>query len=246
MIVEYGGYQHKQNSTGITISAEVEETDTGVPFRVNTRVDIEGRLHNELRAPASRLDGIIAAMENAYSHPGGDFGLLHDDGRRSSAYWYNSRTIGGIRPKFLAYPNYRGGDYVTYRSFQIAVQFTTPIGPTPKYSKFTETLSIDGGCPVFGIKEVNFGTGVRQRYRTHSKCVAVQSGSAVARNNFPEIPPPIWPFALKSQLPKITKVIRPRGGGYTRNYVLEECEITWSYEYEWTTRLEGIPHYVTP
>jgi hypothetical protein len=67
-----------------------------VPFRVNTSVKIEGRLQNAVRGRTRDFDSIIDRMEGAYSIPGQNFGLLHDNGVRSNAYWYNSTTLGGI------------------------------------------------------------------------------------------------------------------------------------------------------
>lgn len=243
MIVQYGTYQHQVSSTGIVVSSDVEENESGVPIRVKHSVSIEGRLRNPPGAAPRNLDGLIAQMESAYSRVGQDFGMLHDDGRRSQAFWTNASTIGGIRPRFLAYPNYKGGEYWSYRQFQIRVEFYTPYGLAFQYARFTEQLSIEGGTASFGVKEVNFGPGVRQRLRTHTKCSATQSGSAIGKNFFPPIPPPVWPFALSYTEPKITRTIRPKGSRYHRNLVLEECEVSWSYAFEWPTRLDGIPHY---
>lgn len=230
------------NSTGLTISSEVEETEYGLPFRVNNSVNLEGKVRNARLGNSESMDAGIYDLQAAYSIPGQNFGLLHDNGNRSAAYWYNSDTIGGIKPKTFAFPNYQGGEYAAFRKFQISVQFATRFGQTPTYIKFSESLSIEGGGESFDVKEVNFGPGVRQRLRTHTKCTATQSGSAVGRNNFPTIPDPIWPQALKGEV-KITKKITPRGSNRLRNVVLEECEITWQYEYVWPTRLDGIPHY---
>lgn len=242
MYTEYGNYRHRVNSTGITISQAVEETDYGLPYRLATDVNIEGRLINRT-GRSTDFDSEIRRMEAAYSQPGKDFGLLHNNGTRTAAYWRNSQTIGGIRPKLLAYPNYKGGEYITYRQFQISLQILTRFGATPNYIRFSETLSISGGAETYGVKEVNYGPGVRQRLRTHTKCTATQRGTAVGRSVFPRIPPPVWPFALKSSEPSIDKVIRPRGSSRMGNVVLEECEISWTYEYEWPFRLDGIPHF---
>ena len=241
MIVEYGNYRHAINTTGVTIASTVEENEAGIPFRINFDINLEGRLRNPTPENPQALDPMIADMQAYYRVPGKDFGLLHDDGRRSAAYWFNRNTIGGIRPKAMAFPNYMGGEYCTYRKFQISAQFQS-IYANLRYTRFSETLSIEGGTPLFGVKEVNYGIGTRQRLRTHTKCTATQSGSAVARNDFPEIPPPVWQYALRTGV-KISKSIRPRGGTSTGKVSLEECEISWTYEYEWPTRLDGIPHY---
>jgi hypothetical protein len=97
MIVQYGTYQHQVSSTGIVISSDVEENESGVAMRVKHSVSIEGRLRNPPGATPRDLDDLIAQMESAYSQVGQDFGMLHDDGRRSQAFWTNASTIGGIR-----------------------------------------------------------------------------------------------------------------------------------------------------
>jgi hypothetical protein len=243
MLIQYGSYQHQVSSSGITVSSEIEETDSGVPVRLKNTVSIEGRIRNHSGGSSLDLDSLIAQMEQAYSIPGQDFGLLHDDGRRTQAYWTNASTIGGIRPKFLAYPNYKGGEYWSYRQFRIGIEFYTPVDLSVIYLKFTEQISVEGGGQSFGVKEVNYGPGIRQRLRTHTKCTASQTGSAIGRNRFPAIPPPIWPFALRNTEPKVSRTIRPRGSRFHGNIVLEECEVSWAYEYEWPTRLDGVPHY---
>lgn len=242
MIVEYGNYRHAINTTGVTIASDIEENEAGVPHRINFSVSLEGRLRNPTPQFPDALDPIIREMQAYYSIPGQDFGLLHNDGSRSAAYWFNHKTIGGIRPKMMAFPNYMGGEYCTYRKFTISVQFQTLLQHLI-YTRFSETISIDGGGASHGVKEVNFGRGVRQRLRSHTKCVASQSGSASARLRFPDIPPPIWPHALRGQEPKITRNIKPRGGMSTGKVIKEDCEISWSYEYEWPDRLDGIPHF---
>lgn len=243
LIVVYGGYRHRQNSTGVTISSSVLENEAGVPYRVQTDINIEGRLRNSRLGNSRSMDPIIREMEIAYSAPGQDFGILHDDGTKSSVWFENSATIGGIKPTMLAYPNYRGGELINYRQFQIQLRVLTQYGAPLQYTRFSETISIQGGGELYAVKEVNYGRGVRQRVRTHTKCTATQSGTAVRHGLPPEIPPPIWPFALKEQHPRITKVVRPRGGTRTRNLSLDEIEIGWTYEYEWVDRLDGIPHY---
>ncbi len=97
-------------------------------------------------------------------------------------------------------------EYVTYRRYQIGIQFVTPYGfGDPQYVKFSETLDIAGGGPRFGVKEVNFGPPIRQRLREQTACQATQSGSATGLGTYPEIPPPIWPQALRTAEPRITK-----------------------------------------
>jgi hypothetical protein len=247
VIVQYGSYQHKINSTGISISQEVEENEQGLPHTIRTTINIEGRIH---RGPSTRfpvrsqdLDPFITGMQAAYSIPGQDFGLLHNDGGPSEHYWKNDKTLGGIRAKMMAFPNWKGGEYATYRSFQIQVQFEEPYRRL-EHLRFSETISIEGGGERYGVKEVNNGPGVRQRLRTHTMCKATQQGIIVSRGSYPKaLPLPIWPFALVDQRPKIQKAVRPRGGQLTEQITLNECEISYSYEYEWPQRLDGFPTY---
>ena len=245
MIVRYGNYQHAINTTGLTISQEVLEDEAQVPRSIVTTLNLEGRLRNALpSANPTGLDFKILEMQRAYSVAGQDFGLFNDDGSPTVHVWRNADTIGGIRPKMMAFPKYQGGEYCTYRSFTISLTLTQRPLIYPRYSSFTETIDIQGGGWVADVKEVNFGRGVRQRLRTHEKCTATQSGKAVGRFTYPDVPPPIWPTELVRPEPKINKVARPVGSrSATGRVVLEELEISWVWEFVSTSRLEGDPHY---
>jgi hypothetical protein len=242
LLLRYGNYTHSIGTAGFTFSTEIVENDQGLPIRIDYDVNIEGKLLNPSANPRD-LDHKIATLEAAYSVRGQDFGIIHKDGRPTKAYWRNSDTISGIRANFYAGPNYRGAEYVTYRSFQLRVKFSMIPAATVIYQRFTETLQISGGGPTFDVLEVPFGEGIRHRTRTHSKCTATQSGSAVTRFRFPEIPPPIWPQALAKAFPDETGTIRPKGGRANNRLTLDECELSWRYEYVWPTRLVGVPHY---
>ena len=242
LLVKYGNYTHPASSTGLTFSTEIRENEQGLPIAVDYTVNLEGKILNPSANPRD-LDYQIATLEAAYSVRGQDFGIIHKDGRPTRAFWRNIDTIGGIRANFYAAPNYRGGEYVTYRSFQLRVTFSLVPAATVNYLKFTETIQISGGGPTFDVLEVPFGVGIRHRTRTHSKCTATQSGSAVARGRFPDVPPPIWPQALSKEFPDETSTIRPKGGRANNRLILDECETSWRYEYVWPTRLVGVPHY---
>lgn len=241
MFVKYGFFQHPINLVGITTNSDVQTNERNVGVAINHVVNIEGQLRNTSTNPKD-LDSIIRSMEQAYSSPGYDFGLFHDDGTETVHTWYSHNTIGGIRPMLLSYPKYQGAEYVTFRSFQVRLEFKTPMFVT-SFLSFTETLSIEGGGATFDVKPVNFGPGVRQKTRTHNPCRATQSGSATARFVHPEPPKPIWEFALAESVPKITRETRPVGSQRYGNLVLEECVTNWQYDYVWPTRLDGEPHY---
>ena len=242
LLVKYGNYTHPASSTGLTFSTEIRENEQGLPVAVDYTVNLEGKILNPSANPRD-LDYQIATLEAAYSVRGQDFGIIHKDGRPTRAFWRNIDTIGGIRANFYAAPNYRGGEYVTYRSFQLRVTFSLVPGPSVTFTRFTETIQISGGGPTFDVLEVPFGIGVRHRTRTHSKCTATQSGTAVARFKFPEPPPPIWPQALAKAFPDETGTIRPKGGRANNRLILDECELSWRYDYVWPERLIGVPHY---
>jgi hypothetical protein len=242
LLVKYGSYTHPVSSTGLTFSTEIRENEQGLPVAIDYTVNLEGKLLNPTANPRD-LDHLIATLEAAYSIRGLDFGIVHKDGRPTRAFWRNSDTIGGIRANFYAAPNYQGAEYVTYRTFQLRVTFSMLPFNSPQFLRFTETIQISGGGPTFDVMEVPFGEGIRHRTRTHSKCTATQSGSAVTRFKFPIIPRPIWPHALAKAQPDETTVYRPKGGRPNGQITLEECEISWRYDYVWPTRLFGVPHY---
>lgn len=241
MFVKYGFFQHPINLVGVTTSSNVETNNRNIGTAVNHVVTVDGLLRNTSTNPKD-MDSIVRSLEQAYSVPGYDFGLFHNDGTPTAHVWLNHNTIGGIRPTLLAYPKYQGAEYVTYRTFQVRLDFKTPLFTTD-FLSFNEVLTIEGGGETYDVKAVNFGYGIRQKTRTNNPCKATQSGSATARFLHPLPPKPIWGYALADTEPRISKETRPQGSLRYGNLVLEECVTNWQYDYVWPTRLDGEPYY---
>jgi hypothetical protein len=245
MLVKKGSYQFPINKSGMTVQYAPRETPSGTTYLIDASVSIDAWLPNPT-GDSRLLDIQVGRMETAFANPSGDFGLLHDDGSPTHIFWRSSQTVGGIQVKLLSYPNYQGAEYVTYRTIQIQADFIlVPAAGYPAYTFFEETIKVSGGSPKYGVKEVNFGPGVRQQLRTHSKCTATQSGTARSLNRPVIVPPAIWPQALVEEGEYTEKSPSTRGSQSYGTFVRLETEVSWSYQFEWPFRLFGSPHFST-
>jgi hypothetical protein len=245
MLVQKGSYQFPINKSGMTVQYAPRETPSGTTYLIDASVSIDAWLPNPL-GDSRLLDAQINRMELAFANPSGDFGLLHDDGSPTHIFYQGSQTLGGIQVKMLSYPNYQGAEYVTYRTIQIQANFIlVPSTGIPQYTFFDETIKISGGSPKYGVKEVNYGPGVKQQLRTHSKCIASQTGTARSIGQLPIVPPAIWPQALVEEGDYTEKTPTTRGSTSLGTFVKLEHEVSWSYQFEWPYRLSGSPHFST-
>jgi len=187
---------------------------------------------------------IIAAFEEAYSRHGQDLVLEHTSGSLSHHALLSRDCLGGTRIAQLPeFPDGGSGEYVSYRTYTVAVKGIRPIlAGQSIYIDFTENLSIRGGGMRWGCREVNRGPGVRQQLRTHTTCFATQSGSSILYVGNPIPPPPIWPHALVDQLPDIDGSGPETLSGGNTAYI--NRPLSWTYNYQFPIRLIGEPHYL--
>lgn len=242
MHLRIGNYRHRIAEANVSISKFAVEDARGETIAVRHTWQINGKLYNLGKTQAT-MRATIAAFEVAYSRGGQDVILEQENGLPSYHQLRTRDCIGGTKitqpPQF---PTGSRGEYVNYRSYSVAVEGLIPakVG-RDIYLTFDERISISGGGARYGVIEVNRGPGVRQLLRTHSKCVASQSGSASVQFGTPNIPPPIWPQALVDQLPTIDEGgLVPFNHGNTTDYL--GSSISWTYNYEFPTRLFGSPH----
>lgn len=243
MRLRYRNYRHRIAEGNVSISRTPIENALGKTVAVEEVWSIRGKLYNRTGS-AFGMAPIIAAFELAYSRGGGDLVLEHTNGRSSYHALRNRDCIGGTQIAQLPqFPENGGGEYISYRSYTVAVRGIRPVTTGQSmFLEFTESISISGGAARFGCREVNRGPGVRQQLRTHTTCVATQSGSSTLYLGYPKAPPAIWPWALVDEEPDIDATgPQPLSGGIPA-YV--NRQMSWTYNYQFPTRLYGEPHYL--
>lgn len=241
MRLRYGNYTHRIAESAVVIERSPIANKFGHTIAVQETWRISGKLYNPGTGSAG-CDAMIYDLEVAYTQNGKDLILEHANGRASHQKMLSRDLIGGTK---IASPPQFGssaqGEYIGYRSYSMAVTGLRPLfAGSSMFLEFTETIRISGGGARFGCREVNRGPGVRQQLRTHSTCLATQTGSSSLYVGIPNVPPPIWPYAIVDQYPDIEQG-GPTGqgdGDYTTR------TLNWSYSYSFPLRLRGTPHYL--
>lgn len=241
MRVRYGQYRLPSGATEVSINADPVEGARGLPVEHVVTWTMQTRLKNPGGNPIAFTQQLLQ-LQNAFNRHGQDLVLETEAGVPSFHRLISSQCIGGTRViKPPTFPTGRRAQLVTHRDIEIVVQGRVPtLFGYSNYVSFQETITISGGGRRWGCREVNFGPGVRQQLRTHSKCVATQSGTAVGHLARPPIPPPIWPQALVTEFPDTTDVT-PKLTGAGGNGTYSDFSRSWSYSYEFPFRLTGTP-----
>lgn len=243
MRLRYGNYRHRIAEGNLAISRTPIENAMGRPIAFKERWSIRGKLYNKTGS-AYGMGKIIADFEDAYSYGGQDMVLEMSDGRYSQHVLRNQDCIGGTTIAELPqFPDGLHGEYISYRTYTVAVEGIRPITSGQNlFIEFQESVTISGGTARYGCREVNRGPGVRQQLRTHSTCVATQSGFSTLYIGYPQPPPPIWPNALVDEEPDTEGISPETLSGGIPAYV--NRRISWTYNYQFPTRLYGEPHYL--
>ncbi|HEX3725832.1 MAG TPA: hypothetical protein VHV08_06300 [Pirellulales bacterium] len=237
MYLKYGSYQHAAGEVSVVISKQGVFTDTGISRGIRERWDIQGRLQ---AADQSALTAAINAIQNAYALQSQDVGFYFDDSSPTSHAIRSAATNGGVRvvtpPSF---PQGRGAEYSTFRNYSIALEAEW-LDPGASLLSWTESLSFQGGGPVFGFLEPIAGLPQRQLLRQATVFRATQTGQAIGYSAYPLPAAPLWPDAehterrdIRYELPQ--RMGPPNAAAYT------QFKVSWSYSFEDSGPLVGLP-----
>jgi len=242
MRIRYGQYRLPEGQTELSITSQPVQNARGL---ISESV-VTWNMVTRLACPPAGMNAALEELFFAFSVHGQDLVLENASGVSQFHQLINTECIGGtVVSKPPTYPTARKGEMVTFRTIEIAVTGRVPaLFGWSNYLSYQETITIRGGGRRWGVREVNFGPGIRQLLRTNSKCIATQSGSAVGHLYRPAIPPAIWPNARVDELPDITDV-SPKTNGQGGNTAFTEFSRSWSYAYEFPTRLSGSPNALT-
>lgn len=236
--LRWGNYYHRINEGELKISRDPMYNSRQKVCAIKERWSWTGRIRFESTSIRDQLSAMYD-FENAYAIDGRDLVLETIDGVATWHTLLSRNCIGGtkvIRPP--EFPKGIGNEAIAYRTYTVAVEGVMPIIGRSMILQFNETLSIRGGGERWGVREVNFGVGSRQRLRTHTACQASQSGQVTMYVGEPTIPPPVWPWALVDEYPDLTLPSATFESG-----VLTNRSVSWNYNFVWPTRLSGQPHY---
>lgn len=149
----------------------------------------------------------------------------------------NLNSIDGVkiiqRPSF---PTLQNAAYVTWLPFTFVLEAEYPVNDAASILlEFEETVTFEGGGPVFGWWKPLVGFPVRQQVRMADTYRATQAGRAVGYLGRPPAAAPLWLGALNRFPGYSIRSPRRRGNSFI-NY-----ETTWQYEFESAVPLQGNP-----
>lgn len=240
MFLAYGDYRHPLGQPAIVISRRTLFSAANTPLAVVERWEINGLLQ---AGSAAEMSEQIDALEAAYSSGGHDLLLYLPDGSTASSHrLLNAQTLGGVRVvRPPSYPQGRGAEYATIRTFSVALEAELPLLPLDTaLVSYRETLEFRGGGPRFGHLEPLIGLPIKQVLRRHTIFRATQRGEAVGWVAYPTPPSPLWPAALVESGTLHAASPRRRGSGEALAYT--DFPITWSYQFESALPLYGTPN----
>lgn len=242
LYTSYGNYTHglsARGDAGFSIDRE--------PFKLRDQITnggydetwaIRGMLYNS-GGNVQRMRRMIAALEAAYAIPGQDL-MLTDNGQLTHHYLRSIDCLGGtkiIRP--VTYPTTFGPENITKRTFNVTVGGRVVTAAAATLVRYQERFAFSGGGPEYGHMVSRNARAVKILKTRFVPYRAIQSGSATGYGEYPEIPAPLWPWALlRPEDPGVSYEIGESFGG-----VLINKTVSWNYEYESIQPLIGLPSY---
>ncbi len=233
----YGSYAHAENEATVSIQSSRVLNDAEQSIETRTVWSIQGQLHADSQA---ELITAIALLEAAYAVDYYDLVLLDNSGNVAHALRNAGSTTGVRITQPPSYPDGRGAEFSTYRTYTIVAEASYRIVPPDGQSalvSFSETVSIRGGGPVYAMVETVEGPAERQRIRNFSACRATQSGQAVGLFDYPPVPAPLFPDFLTED-----PVISRTGPDKTGPNTLENYKVSWEYQFASPSQLFALPN----
>lgn len=245
MYIAWGSYQADEGSTFVATDLATSESPTGLPMEQTYTFTLRGTLTGTSQ---SDMKTKILALEAAFRVRRQDLILYMDDGNASAVLLKNNgSTTGTFVRRGPYYPTTEGAENALFRTWEVVVSATYPFGVlpdgtgTPSFPPgyamtFTESLSISGGGALYVHKPNVLGPWQKQLVYPQTPFVAVQSGSATGYLDYPNVPPPVFPAALKETRPKVNLT-----GPQQKGLLLTGHGVAWEYQFESVTPLVGVP-----
>lgn len=222
-------YQHAVAEAELVPLAESNQDSLGNLIGIRKRYTIRGMLQAD---SPTQLTTRILALEAAYSISGGKLGLYHAPGVPTAHVIQDVRIV---RPP--SYPIGIGGEYTTYRTYEIEVEAGVPAivdggGGQQQLLSFQESFQQVGGGPQFAYLPLLSGAPQRQIIRQQTPYRAVQVGRAAGTGGYPPFPSPQWPSQEHIDQ-RMQSRQRPL---LNPNTSQTEYVIDWAYHYESETQ----------
>lgn len=244
MQAKYNTFTFPEGRWSIVKTIQSNENDARQELTVTHRVEIDGRLQ---ATSAAGIEAQYSLLTAAYNTNNFDFIVYLPTGAVSDRLsLLKEGAIGGVRvtqkPSIGPLEN---GQYVTYLPVKITLEaeYVSANAPTVMLSAFEETLSFEGGGPIYDWYRPIKGypsKGVVAQADTYR---AIQSGRAVGYLDYPRLgtisgaPAPIFGIANLNRNPRVS-----RGNAEKRGSTYINFPVTWEYSFESASPLFGSPN----
>lgn len=235
MQLVYGNYQFDPNSTTVQVDSHTVQNEAGIPLSIVLTFAVKGYLTGTSQLILTLAE---SALRTALARPYQDLRLLQDSGLNSADVLLNANSITGVRiiegPSFT---DTMGPEYAVIRSFKFAAQAEYPLLNTANLlMRYVERLIFTGGGPLYAHRPALNGLPQKQLIYPNMPYQVVQTGQIVGYRNYPPVPGPKFPDALKES-PRIT-TYSPSRRGLT---AYQGYGIEYSYLFESATPLVDVP-----
>lgn len=224
----YGSYTHADNEAEVSIMRAAVMGERGVRKGTKETWKIRGILQ---AADASALSTAISALEAAYAVDGGNLSLSGTPHSLASNDCYGG-TVVTAGPN---YPNSKGGEGSTWRTYEIEVSGEVQDDDWT-FDSWTETISFSGGGPQWVMIPTRKGPPRRQQVSEQTPYRASQSGQCVSRRGYASPPPPLWPQHEHTDERNVSRTLPEFKAKDPQNYTT-----SWSYSFESAAPLGGVP-----
>ncbi len=235
MYLKYGSFSHVQNDPTVEIHSRTNMSPRGFIASITYQWNIRGILQG---ADSTAILAAMVALEAAYvNNNGQDLILYYDDQATIAHRLLNAGSLGGTR--IVSGPDYPVGDGAelgTFRTYEITVEADYP-NVQQNIIAWDDSLTLEGlGGPRYVFLECLEGVPQQQIVRQQTTYRAQQAGRAVGLFAYVNAAPPVFPGALLPEAAKVTRRAPQRRLNSFTEFVTE-----WSYEFESTSPLNGLP-----
>lgn len=222
----YGSGRFPVDGVDCTTATVASLTDGGRPYKYRTRLTGRGQLLGSTSQSLSRLQ---LEAELVFGQVGGNFILLDDAGAATSIRLLSSGAeFPGVVVNQFAFPESRGGELVTGRTFTFDAEATYPSnGAAGAIISYQESIEVNGtGGPQVSWQNAFNGYPVPVRTFPYTITVVVQSGSATGYLVYPTPPRLVLPSAYLQNPLAAVKRQSPRPNG-------TEYSISWRFVFHY-------------
>lgn len=243
MILKFGGFAFPLGTTEVTITRKDVKSESQQEWAEEVRWNIRYHIQNQAATNSAAMAAIrtkLVQLENAFATGGKNLILYEPNGSTPTFHkLLDSDCIGGTqileRPSF---PEGKTVEGLTQRTVTMVVGGLRRLpGGSPTLKAFQEHLDFAPSGTEYGHLRPKFGIAVKQQLKTYGLYRVSQKGQAIGFDDYPKIPDPIWPAALKFTEP-LKSPGSPRRIG--SDYI--EYPLSWEWMYESAYPLNGQPN----